>query len=271
MGEKTTTCPGCNRTMLQSTADEHNGFCVPCSRNPEVAMTEDFRLDDEITAKLLTIGEDPNSDRFRGMQWGLGRDFLCSYIDHQTSLTNQTNEGLPRLIAFADSCRLMRPPKLFGELAGEDRAIYTIVEEMFTQGFWKYSGVTIFAVPFVALQAAEAFRDNRFPGDAVLTHDELKRWREIYPDSIGGQGWCTVQSYDVYTNRSSFDKILPLGDDRIAHIFDEMLGGLAPDETPWIETHDCYNGLMMGQGHASLLGWNGKQSRRVCNVMGYMT
>ena len=275
MGEKTTTCPGCNRTMLQSTADEHNGFCLPCSRDPAIAMPEDFRLDEDIAARLRAAGEDPNSEYYRGILWQSGRDRLCSQIDYEEELARQTKERLPRLIALIESRRrLNRHPKRGANptdgLSDGERGILAVVKEMFNEDIWKSSGVSLLIVPLAALPVGEAARDAHFPHSIVLTQDEWKEWLDMCPDHYDSTNWCTY-SYDVHTNKKAYKKTLSIGVEAGRISEERLREDLNTDEKPWIATFDFRGGWTFGNGYTSLWGWNGKQPRLVKSLGCYIT
>ncbi|MEO0529540.1 MAG: hypothetical protein AAF266_03080 [Planctomycetota bacterium] len=133
MAEPKTTCRHCKRSMLQRTADDNNGFCVPCSRDPAIAMPDDFRLDEDLAERLRAIGKDPLSVDSRSLQWRNDRDFAEGYIQRQEERAAHRAEWHPRLLAFAADSRQDELPETDDEPDSSHVAIRGVAKAVFAQ------------------------------------------------------------------------------------------------------------------------------------------
>jgi hypothetical protein len=253
MSEPKTTCRHCDRSMLQRTAYEHDGLCVPCSQNAEVAMPDYIRLDDGLADRLLAIGEDPDQFFYREMLWRQGRQFLGSYVDDLYGLAAHQGVWLPRLREFVENCRRKRPVKPDDELTDVEREVLRIVEARLAKDVFLTGEVIFFVAPFAALRAIEAVRDLVSQEVVALTTDEFRQWLEVCPDCHGEDGWSTSHRFDVRTSGVVLDTSTREDDG----------DGLETGEEPWIATYDFYGGPTFGHGEEELWGWDGKRARVV--------
>lgn len=255
MGEPKTQCATCGAPILQRTANENNGLCVPCRRAAAAIPPAHFQLPSELVYRIESLEFDPLD--FRKMAWRNGVQFVSGYLDKIDEKNARYDEWLPRLRQFAQKCRDNLPPPSHDELEGRDLAKLKIYEAKIASAEQlpqRSHTALICSLPRIAMPLAQRLWPGRQEA-VLLTREELSQWNEVYqhPETSFWwfvHYWCSIdetperiESFGGRTKSQWEEADVPSGSEA------------------WLVESGLQWGPMAGGCNTDLWLWNGRECR----------
>ncbi len=262
MSEPKTNCSDCGATILQRTADTHDGRCVPCHDKVAAIPPQDFELPSELTKRLAAFNMDPAF--FRQIAWRDGVGFVHRFIEKLEERNELYRKWSPRLREFADECRKSRPLPSDSSLSSSDREKQRIFEAKLERPKMAQDmTVAICRMPLIAMAIAQRVWPSDDEQTVVLTFEEKSRWDEIYSHPGGAFWWFAHFWWNIDDSREQeFPLTQPDGPEFLWWNDDDVPNA----ETPWLLTVGNLYGPLAGGGRRELWSWNGRRAKFLKNL-----
>lgn len=261
MLEPSTACRECGAVILQRTADNYDGLCVPCHRKAALTPPADFVLPPDIVEHLDAL--DLNQEYFRDMTWQEGTEFTHDFLNRVEESNGLCAKWTPRLAEFAATCRTQLPPPLLNSLSATERAQQKIyAEKLQSTDFTSSRRVAICQIPLLAIAVARQLWPQDNDRVFLLTPDERRRWDEMYLHPEGAMPWFSYYWWSIDTmpgfpfSMSELDEFNIRDDDY----------SLADGECRWYLDFGEMHGSLNGGGRTELWAWNGNRARFVAEI-----
>ena len=262
MAEPKTNCCECGRQILQRTADNCDGMCVPCARKAAAIVPPHFQLPDELAGYLISVGKDPAD--YLEMAWRSDADFVYGFVKKELERDALYREWSPRLMDFVKECRRRHPAPRLSTLGKADQAKATIYRKKITDLLGPRPGlITMFSAPLVGIAAAESLWPGESEDVVLLTAEERKAWDAIYSHPEGVFNWivhysCRIDVCDR-SNRQLSGRVAEMRED-----IDALPQGIEA----WIVDWGWYWGPLSACQETELWAWDGQTARRTdCTIV----
>lgn len=257
--EPKTQCANCGAKILQRTADEYGGLCVPCRRSAAAIPPDDFELPHDLAERLISFS--PNLAYYRQMLWLHGIDAVERDIQRYEEKENLYRKWLPVLREFADSCRKSQPEPEEISLNSSDRAKQQIYEAKIGNiRNWRHRHtITICRMPLLAMPVARRLWPGEGDSTVLLTPDEESRWSGIF---------SAPKSYFLLFEYYWWDIRNPSSDDlSLIPEAQDILTVSTCWKQFWLVTSGVKWGPMAGGVTEELWSWDGNQ----CELIGVVS
>lgn len=263
MSQPKTQCKTCGASIVQRTADEHDGLCVPCHRAAAAIPPADFEIAPELAQRLVLIDEDPAVYRESAWQFGEGFKQFVDMLEERHSLYRDWS---PRLYDFAKECRERNPCPSERSLSNAEREMQRIYEAKLDQPkVNRENRVAICRMPLLAIPVAHRIWPKDLPHTVILTPEEEQTWNEIYTHSQDAPWWFAHFWWIVDDSPEPPSS----ADNPLAPRW--SIEDVPDGQTPWLVNIGFSRGPLAGGGNTELWSWDGTKASLVTTAQSWIS